>query len=370
MIENAAYMERKESDTDKLFDLLDNYLPWYVRNYFTGSRSLGIKTRLEYAKDFKTFLLFLTSAHNICAGQSTKEVSLDALNTLNKELIDEYLTWLEEYTVDGVTRQNDIKGINRKIASLKCIFKYLQANGKIQNNPTILIECNKLPREESITTFSMAQKNELLNYIKADAHSSADGAVWSSRKEKLHQKTKLRDYAIFMTLFGTGLRISELTGIDIDDIDFYHNTIYVHRKGNINTEVYYNEEVSEALIQYVEEERPSLLKYAQTDDISASYKEEKAFFLSQKGTRLTDRALEMRLDTYCDDLFGGNHPFHPHVCRATYGTELYNEYSDIKLVADALGHSSIETTSRHYAQATKEHKKMAASLQIVKDNID
>lgn len=353
---HASYEERKHSDSEKLFDIIDNSIPDYFRSFFTGQRDILVKTKLEYAKDLRQFLLFIRSHNPSYKNLELKQIPIMVFEEMTMDDIDEYLSFCSDFN------ENKEASVNRKLASLRSLYKFLQERNYVKNNPTVLIKSSKLPQNDVVITFDDERKKEFLNFIESETHydtkeirNEITGEVsftrvpWTTRQEKAHKKIMYRDYAIFMTLFGTGLRVSELTGIDIDDIDFEHGLIYVHRKGGKNSEVYFGDEVSAALLSYLELERQS---------------EEKALFVSLKGQRITDRAVEMRMDVYCKSIFGKNHPYTPHKCRATYATNLYKEFGDIRVIKDALNHSSLET-SKHYVDATDYNKKRAATMKIL-----
>ncbi|MDO5441931.1 MAG: tyrosine-type recombinase/integrase, partial [Bacillota bacterium] len=116
-------------------------------------------------------------------------------------------------------------------------------------------------------------------------------------------------------------------------------------------EVYFGEEVEEALTKYLEDGRDTLLGPNNTDS---------AFFLSMQHKRLSVRNVEMLIKGYAQKA-GLNTKVTPHALRRTFGTNLYEETGDIYLVADALHHASVETTKRHYAKMSKDHKRIAAT---------
>lgn len=118
--------------------------------------------------------------------------------------------------------------------------------------------------------------------------------------------------------------------------------------------IYFGEEVADALLDYLEMERPLLAEKALPE-------QENAFFLSLKYSRLTTRAVEKLVRKYTDAA-NINKKITPHKLRSTYGTNLYKETGDIYLVADALGHKSVETTRQHYAAIDEERRKLAGKF--------
>ena len=171
----------------------------------------------------------------------------------------------------------------------------------------------------------------------------------SDSEIKRHNKIIKRDYAIMMLFFGTGIRVSELVGIDLSDIDFYNASLLITRKGGDQDEVFFPEIVENAIRDYVDNDRDTLL----------ADKESSALFISMQHKRMTVRSVQVMIKSYAAKA-GLNMKVTPHALRRTFGTNLYEETNDIYLVADALHHSSVETTRKHYANMSKEHKRLAA----------
>jgi len=153
-----------------------------------------------------------------------------------------------------------------------------------------------------------------------------------------------------MLFLGTGIRVSELVGIDIDDIDFSINGFLVTRKGGNQTILYFPESVAEALTDYLHERR----------NIEALDGHENAFFLSLQRRRITQRAVENLVKKYALIAAPLKKKISPHKLRSTFGTSLYQSTGDIYLVADVLGHADVNTTRKHYAAMTDLHKREAA----------
>ena len=157
-------------------------------------------------------------------------------------------------------------------------------------------------------------------------------------QKKYHDKTKLRDTALLTLLLGTGMRVSECVGIDINDVDFKNSGIKIRRKGGYEAIVYFGDEVEIALLNYLE--------YRNTIIPVAGH--ENALFLSLQNKRISVRSVENLVKKYSGLITTLKH-ITPHKLRSTYGTNLYKETGDIYLVADVLGHKDVNTTRKHYA---------------------
>ena len=137
---------------------------------------------------------------------------------------------------------------------------------------------------------------------------------------------------------GTGIRVSECVGLDIQDVDFHSGGIHIHRKGGKEVTVYFGIEVEDALKDYLEERKAVIPETGH----------ENALFLSLQRKRLSVRSVENLVKKYAR-IVTPLKKITPHKLRSTYGTNLYQETGDIYLVADVLGHADVNTTKKHYA---------------------
>ena len=174
------------------------------------------------------------------------------------------------------------------------------------------------------------------------------GDKLTKSQQKFHDKTKTRDMAILTLLLGTGMRVSECVGIDINDIDFKNSGIKIRRKGGNETVIYFGEEVENALLDYLEERKLIVPQDGY----------ENALFLSLQKRRIGVRAVENLVKKY-SSLVTNLKKITPHKLRSTYGTALYKETGDIYLVADVLGHKDVNTTKKHYAAIEDERRRKA-----------
>ena len=159
-----------------------------------------------------------------------------------------------------------------------------------------------------------------------------------------------------MTLFlGTGIRISELVGLDVDDLDFNVNGFKITRKGGSQTILYFSDEVADALLAWLDERA----KYEELDEVPA-------LFVSLQKKRMSVRSVELLVKKYAQ-IVTPLKKITPHKLRSTYGTELYRETGDIYVVAEVLGHKDINTTKRHYAAISDDIKRDAARKVILRD---
>ena len=177
------------------------------------------------------------------------------------------------------------------------------------------------------------------------------GSQLSGQSLNYYNKTKERDLAILTLLLGTGIRVSECVGLDLNDVDFKNNGITVTRKGGNQMVVYFGDEVANALNQYIEGSRKAITPLSD---------HENALFLSTQRRRMGVQAVENMVKKYARQVTP-NKKITPHKLRSTYGTSLYKETGDIYLVADVLGHKDVNTTKKHYAAIDEDRRRQAAS---------
>ena len=181
------------------------------------------------------------------------------------------------------------------------------------------------------------------------SHAKVIDPVDAERQKRFHEKTKVRDLAIITLLLGTGIRVSECVGLDIDDLDFKNDAMKIRRKGGAEVVLYFGEEVERALLDYLEER----------EQITPMEGHTNALFLSLQNRRISVRSVENLVKKY-SRLVTTVKKITPHKLRSTYGTNLYQETGDIYLVADVLGHQDVNTTKKHYAAQSDQRRRMAA----------
>ena len=230
------------------------------------------------------------------------------------------------------------------MSALRSFYGYYFKRQIISKNPTLLVEMPKM-HEKAIIRLDTDEIAMLLDYV------DHGGDNLTGQRKAYFEKTKNRDLAILTLLLGTGIRVSECVGLDLQDIDFKNNGITVTRKGGNQMVVYFGEEVENALKTYLYTTRK------QTVPLSGH---ENALFLSTQRKRMGVQAVENMVKKYAREVTP-NKKITPHKLRSTYGTALYKETGDIYLVADVLGHKDVNTTKKHYAAIDEDRRRQAAS---------
>ncbi len=341
---DSYYLSRTYSANEKLKGVLDE-LPDFCKTLFIGiNNTTGPLTRLNYAYDLRLFFVFLSSELN----KEIKNITLNDLKQLNVHDIENYINHISLYENDEKKLvANHENGKARKIASIRMMFKYFYKSGDLESNVASLVDLPKI-HEKAIIRLDVDEIVKLLDEIE-----SGDGL--SEKQKHFHAITKKRDLALITLFLGTGIRISECIGLNIEDVDFRNLSIRVTRKGGNQSVLYLSDEVAEALNEY-NETRP-MMKGAEDSP---------AFFLSLQGTRISTRAVQNLVKKYSAIITPLKH-ITPHKLRSTYGTTLYQETGDIYLVADVLGHKDVNTTRRHYAAQAEENRRIAAKSVKLRD---
>lgn len=342
---NIPYHEQKDIENINRLRELIRELPPFCADFFRGIEPrTSSRTRIAYAYDLKIFFDFLRKENPQLSRLSPAQITLEHLEQITVTDLEEYMEYLKYRFNDrnqGVINRE--RGIMRKVSSLKSFYNYFFCNEKIRTNPAALVRMPKL-HEKEIIRLDIDEVAELLDQVER-------GDALSDRQKAFHEKTKVRDLALLTLLLGTGIRVSECVGLDVNDIDFKNGGIRIHRKGGKEVTVYFGDEVEEALCAYLEEREQILPEKGHED----------ALFLSIQRKRMSVRSVENLVKKYAR-IVTPLKKITPHKLRSTYGTNLYRETGDIYLVADVLGHSDVNTTKKHYAALEDERRRSARNV--------
>ncbi|NLL76749.1 MAG: tyrosine-type recombinase/integrase [Clostridiales bacterium] len=333
--------EQNKINTTRMRNVLLE-LPPFCKQFFRGiENNTSSKTRLAYAYDLRVFFEYMHERNSYCNKMEIKDFPLSILDRITREDIEEYLEYVSLYQKDNKEITNDERGKARKLASLRSFYNYFYQSELIQKNPAVLVAMPKL-HEKEIIRLDADEVSVLLDQVE-------DGTKLTKGQLKYHEKTKSRDTALLTLLLGTGIRVSECVGLDLEDVDFKNNGIKIRRKGGYETVVYFGDEVEKALRNYLEQRHHTI-------PLSGH---ENALFLSMQNRRISVRAVENLVKKYASTVTTLK-KITPHKLRSTYGTSLYRETGDIYLVADVLGHKDVNTTRKHYAALEDERRRRAA----------
>ena len=342
-MKEKAYYEKVNVKNETLLRNLLTKMPSYCRQFFIGIEpTTSSRTRIAYAYDLNCFFEYLHENNPICSQKTITEIPLSVLGSLTPLDIEEYLSYLKYYEKDGMEHTNDERGLKRKLASLRSFYRFLYKNEMIEQNPTVKVDMPKI-HDKTIIRLDIDEIANLLDEVES-------GENLTEKQQKYHEKTRTRDLAMMTLLLGTGIRVSECVGLDMDDVDFKNNGIKIHRKGGAESVIYFGQEVRNALMEYMVERQK----------ITAEDGSINALFLSLQNKRISVRSVENMVKKYSKLVTNLKH-ITPHKLRSTYGTSLYRETGDIYLVADVLGHKDVNTTRKHYAAIDEDRRRSAAN---------
>jgi len=348
----AVNRYREEVDAKRILQIREicRGLPQACSDFLRAiAVTTGTFTRLAYAIDLNTFFQFL---HLERIYYAQKEIilyddqDLDHLSQSDLTAYTEYLTYYlksdNDHTEPERVFVNHDLAIKRKLCSIRSFYDYLFKHQRIAANVTELVPLPKI-HEKPILRLSRSEMEKMLS-------TAQDGSDMSKGQQRFQKITAKRDYAMLILFLGTGIRVSECVGINIADVDMENNAFLVTRKGGNQVVLYYPPEVAEALAEYMEERK----------QIEALPGHEDALFLSLQRKRISQRAVQLLVKKYASVAAPLKPRISPHKLRSTYATNLYHETGDIYLVADVLGHTSVDTTRKHYADMTDARRRMAA----------
>ena len=330
---------------------LEKELPLVCTDFFRSiAQTTSTLTRLAYAYDFRLFFQYLVRENPFFADVDPRFMTDDQLRQIKMRDIDGYQEYLMQYYVtdeatgESKVVQNHELGIMRKLCSLRSLFEYLFKNGHIEANIATLVTLPKL-HDKPILRLEADEMQKMLDTV-------ASGEGLTKAQQRYLNFTRTRDTAMLLLFLGTGIRVSECVGLDLDDLDFELNAFLVTRKGGDQSILYFPDQVAQALKAYIQERSA----------VEPLEGHENALFLSLQKRRMTQRAVENMVKKYALVAAPLKKRISPHKLRSTFGTNLYQETGDIYLVADVLGHSDVNTTRRHYAAMSDANKRKASKL--------
>ena len=339
---NLPYYEQKDIENIQKLRTMLKELPPFCTEYFRGIEPrTSTRTRIAYAYDLSVFFDFLKKENPVFSKMDRMDFRLEHLDQLTVTDLEEYMEYLKyRFNENNKEVINKERGIMRKISSLKSFYNYFFRVEKIKTNPAALVRLPKL-HDKEIIRLDIDEVAMLLDEVE-------QGESLTDRQKAYHDRTKVRDLALLTLLLGTGIRVSECVGLDIQDVDFKNGGIHIHRKGGKEVTVYFGAEVEDALNDYL----------AERQRIDPEPGSENALFLSMQRKRMNVRSVENLVKKYAK-IVTPLKKITPHKLRSTYGTNLYRETADIYLVADVLGHSDVNTTKKHYAALEDERRRSA-----------
>ncbi len=337
-MKNLSYFEKRDLlNMQRVGKYLEG-LPEYCFDFFTGIElNTSSLTRVNYAMDLAIFYDYISK---YIFKKDKSKVTLEDLDTLEAKHIESFLSYLSFYELNDKTFKNTENGKARKLASVRSFFKYLFNHDLISKNVVSKVPTPKLHTKE-IVRLESDEIEKMLDAVN-------DPTSFTERQKNYNKNTKVRDNAMVTLFLGTGIRVSELVGLNVEDFDFSQNAFKVTRKGGNQTILYYPNEVKYAVEEWLSIRKTLPIK-----------EDEHALFLSLQNRRICTRSVENVVKKFAKESTPLK-KISPHKLRSTFGTNLYRETNDIYIVADVLGHKDVNTTKKHYAAISEDMRKNVA----------
>lgn len=339
---DMAYIDEVDEKNKKKIRDLYKILPEFCQRYFKArEQRLTSHTMLSYAYNMKVFFEYLYSNYYF-NGKEIKNYDLSDMESIDTDDISDFMHYLRYYEVvendKKIVRKSSETTIDHYISTISSMYEYFITAGKLKWNPVKAIDHSKRVKKKVIRLKS-DEKANLLSSVK-----NGDGL--NKRQLEYHKKNGIRDEAIIQLFLDTGIRVSELVGININDIDFIEHSIFIRRKGRKQQNVYIGDKTEKCIQEY--------LDYRHTY-YPVSY--EDALFLNRDGERISVRSIQLMVKKY----MAASNPkkeskITPHKLRSTFASDMLRETNDIKTVGDILGHSNLNTT-QIYAENDEERFK-------------
>lgn len=330
------FKDKTQDDYARRLENVMRELPVFCKTFFSGKRALSKTTEALYAYDLRTFFLYLAENNSyfkekIKLSYEDGEVRilennllLDDLKVLSSDDIDEFAHDLEKI------KKNSKYTIEHYLSSISSLYKFFVKRRQLDANPVDYVEREKVVQKE-VVRLSLDDKNDFLSAIES-------GEGLTKKQLQFHKRNKERDYCIYKMFLSTGMRVSELAGIDLDDIDLNKKSIKIIRKGGKTQRIFFSNSCYDALVEYLNV-RNSVFKPLDS---------ERALFVGPSGARLSVRAIQNLTRKYVETaLPGKNENITTHKLRSTYASEVLQKTHDIKRVSKALGHANVTTTERY-----------------------
>lgn len=272
-----------------------------VREYLAELRRVNASehTLRNYESDLEQFIAYLTPP----GGEPPGTAEIDVLT------IREWMGALYEQGLTAVT-------IRRKLAAVRSLFKFLVHTGKLRVNVAKLVRTPKAPKTVP-RVMTAEQTNRLLDRVAA---------------HEIERPFPERDVVMFELMYGCGLRISELCGLNLDDFDYHECWIRVRGKGRKERQVPFGTKAAAALSRYLEVRSPAC--------------GETALILNHRGKRLSARGAHAIVKFY-GAMLAGDSSLHPHGLRHAFATHLLSDGADLRAIQELLGHARLSTTQKY-----------------------
>lgn len=345
------YRSQRDFYYEQKIESLLNLYPEYLADFATYIESnTEPSTRYGYISDITLFLRYIVYIKGIDGVTDLSELNLSHLEQIPPSDYMEYMSFLRHHYENGQVVSCDKTTINRRMVSLRKFFS-------VMFNADRISSC----QIEKVTLPSIKKGEKPVVYLKENESKQLINAVTSQgglteQAAKYNQKQSVRDLAIIYLLLSSAIRVSELVGLDFEDIDMSESCLHIIRKGGRYDTAYFSDECAGYLQEYLEERK---VKKTRPQD-------EKAVFLSSQNKRISVRSVEVIIKKY-KERAGIDKHITPHKLRSTSATDTYAAVGDVLAIKEKLGHANIET-SMVYIGGAEERKKANRNLVSYNDD--
>ena len=350
----------KAKDREELEKRLPK-MPWYVEKFINYKLpDLSPSSLLEYVRDYETFFKWLM-AEGLTQADKMSAIPLEDLERLHVDSIDNYRMFLSTRKENANSRTT----ISRKLSSLRSLFHYLSQIAEDENfypllkrNVMAKISVKRVQKPKDTAAKlegKLLQEHEIREFIEYIRTGYAHDVAGNKQASYAHELNRIRDCCIVSLILNSGLRVSEVVNLNVEDVDLKRKIVYVHRKGknddSFKTPVYFRQEAVDDLKEYL----------ALRETRYKAPKKERALFLAiangrSEGSRMTKRAIQEMVVKYAKRF--GKPYLSVHKLRHSFATDYYIR-NDLYKTQEQLGHASPETT-QIYAHLTD--KTMAEAI--------
>lgn len=326
-------MKEKQSSSKKLLELLQQ-LPDFCEQLFIGRKTeRALSTRISYVRDLIKFFEFLQDTHPYFCDKNVKEITAADMQQVSVSDMDKFI---EIYNDD-----HSLRTVARMKASVSSMYEFLSKTMQaVQFNPMQGAQKIRLPEQDFVIYLNRDEQERLLNTIR-----HGDGLT--GRTLALHHRYIKRDLAMIFLFLDTGLRVSEMQGIDNNDLDLEECSVVVRRKGGKLSKVYFSDESAEYIRDYLAEKSILLPVFSGRND---------PFLITDQGNRLSVRQIENIIPKYVEAALPEKKDhISPHKLRSSFALSFYMRPAeeggrDILALQRRMNHKSLQTTNI-YAKA-------------------
>nr|WP_297704014.1 tyrosine-type recombinase/integrase [uncultured Butyrivibrio sp.] len=333
-----------KTNTEKLNDITE-LLPEFTQQYFySGTSGKAILTRLSYALDLKYFFEYAVNFYPYFPDKQIKDLSLDDLKQIKATDINYFLTWMDEnQKLSERTRA-------RRRSSISGLYEYLiNTERKLEYNPVSGAQTVEIPETEYVTYLNLDEQEQLLSCIKY-------GTGLTKKQLEVHDKYMKRDLSIIFLFLDTGLRISELQALNINDVIIYEDTfdpeknecyVMALRKGKKKAK-------TPSKVFFSDESKEYIMDYLQSREIQGEkFTENTPLFTTATGERLSIREIQQMLKKYVKASLKRS-DISVHKLRSSFAMEFYKHEKNILVLQQRMGHKSINATNIYARASDKE----------------